>query len=558
MGVPNLMRTKEQEQKSKFKTEAELEAFNKKKKEIQNFLLEKTAKISEEQAAEIKSTYGVSEEIAKAILVFEAEYALSKGLVADYYLSELERLEQVNYKLPEIFTFQVRFSVEEGFWIKYLVVDFPKRLLSKMSKLLVLDHSIFGSKPGEKDDAALFLIEREYLSKEEVFPIISIWVEEHQRASYYDAAASIICSLRQEQMEEAPAFIEELMERLAKNLQEIKNILANLDRVGWVETAYNELELIMHQIANCQKDPTDMGRRLAAELIIENQLLEGYESGDWEAVIPRKELGGELITPTKTVIQEKKELALDKFSLSLHRILKQSEPRKRKMLGELVEQAFNEEIIKHREKPTIAAKKILTKVMEELNLDAHMKKMTAKDFEHQLMFKMGPNKDNAFQNKPIDERIRMVTKNFIMDLLMKNDFPSERIVKPKTRRDSAVKSTPDASAQTKTITQPLTEKEKTTLKEKIIDCSTEAELIGVIKNNYWEALFQNDDPVIAGGNVLKNMLSAVGVNLTKKEATNYIKQAIAKANISIDSSNQKEIDGAIWKAICKRLKETGI
>ncbi|MBD3191877.1 MAG: hypothetical protein GF308_14615 [Candidatus Heimdallarchaeota archaeon] len=552
------MKKKEQEQKRKFKTEAELDAFMKQKKELQNFLLDKTAKIQEERINELEKKFGVSEEIAKALLVFEAEYALPKELIVDYYLYELKRLEQVNYKLPEIFTFQVRFSIEEGFWIKYLVVDFPKRLLSKMSKLLVLDHSIFGSKPGEKDDAALFLIEREYLSKEEVYPIISLWMEDHQRANYYDAAASIICSMYQEPMEKAPELIKELMDRLAENLTEIKNILANLERVGWVETAYDELETLMEKIKSAQKDPRNIDLRLTAELIIENQLLEGYESGEWEAVIPSRELGGELTTPSKKVIQETKELALDKFSLSLHRILEQSNTQKKRMLGELVEQAFDEEVIKHREKPTIAAKKILTKVMEEINLGPSMRKKIAKDFDHHLMFKLGPNEENAFRNKPLDERIMTIAKNFITELLMKNDFPSQRIIEPKPRSTPPAKRTPDASAQIKPPDQTITGKEKTDLKEKIADCSTEAELLRVIKNEYWAALFKNDDPIIAGSNVLRNMLVTVGAQMTQEEATNYIKQVLTKANLTIGTANQKEVDETIWKAICKQLKETGI
>ncbi|MHA1188284.1 MAG: hypothetical protein ACTSSK_15705 [Candidatus Heimdallarchaeota archaeon] len=65
--------------------------------------------------------------------------------MADYFHYEMKRLKKVSFELPDIYSFRVRFSAEEGFWLKYITIDYPKILFHKLSKLSSLDRYNYNS-----------------------------------------------------------------------------------------------------------------------------------------------------------------------------------------------------------------------------------------------------------------------------------------------------------------------------------------------------------------------------------------------------------------------------
>ncbi|NHJ38642.1 MAG: hypothetical protein FK731_01320, partial [Asgard group archaeon] len=140
--------------------------FNKQKDYILDHLLERTAVVPNNAISEIASKYQINEEIAKIIFVLDFEYNINQDLSSNYYKYEIERLKKVNFQLPNVYSFLIRFAIEEGFWIKYLTIDLPNKMKNKISKLMTIDRSLFGDLEGSKEDSALYMIEREFLMDE--------------------------------------------------------------------------------------------------------------------------------------------------------------------------------------------------------------------------------------------------------------------------------------------------------------------------------------------------------------------------------------------------------
>ena len=94
-----------------------VEAFNKIKTTDQDRILERTAVVPDQEIKSIVKEFELQEQIAKAVFVLEFEYDIPRKLSANYFKNEINRLKEAKYELPDIYSFLIRFSMEEGFWI---------------------------------------------------------------------------------------------------------------------------------------------------------------------------------------------------------------------------------------------------------------------------------------------------------------------------------------------------------------------------------------------------------------------------------------------------------
>jgi len=333
-----------------------LEAFEKIKKTSQDLILERTSVVPDDTIKEIENEFGIPVEIAKVIFVLEFEYLIPRKLSANFFLYEIQRLNEVQFELPDIYSFKVRFSMEEGFWIKYLIVDLPKKMKQKMNKLAKFNQSLFGDLEGDKEDAALYIIERAYICSEIIRPIIHSWMSDHHRTSFSDCTGNFMCAMQQKAREKGSIMVNEYSKRLASQLDLIKDIITEIRPQGWILKAKEEYNKINEKLTLFLKDRTSLDWRIAAELILESMLmveLENYDVIDIERMVMEEKRETAANTVTDVINLKNDNFVTDNLSSILVNAANQSKEKQLLSIKDLIEEEYTNATIKNREKPAI-------------------------------------------------------------------------------------------------------------------------------------------------------------------------------------------------------------
>jgi hypothetical protein len=533
--------------------------FSEEKKTIQDHLLERTNVVSEEIVEQIVRETQLSNELAKIAQVLDFEYDLPKKLVTNYFQSELVRLQAANYDLPDIYSFRVRFAIEEGFWIKYLTIDFPQLLLQKMSKLQSLDRSLFGDMRGDKEDAPLYLLERVYLCNEYIRPVLHTWVKEHQRSNYYDAVSSFTVTALRKAYTKAEAIIEELLERLETNLESIATIINELKAAGWILKAKNELEELQKAIRQCKSDPRKMNWRVAAELVLENRIVLGYNQMEKQVLdMALKQKAGQKqqITKKQFLSHKKEQLITDKITLILSQIDPTADEKENKeIIKELVDELFTEGLKTLSEKPTVIALNVLTRFLKELAIERTHGLKLRKQFEQQVMYSLSAMGRKDFPTGTVEEKIEQQLQTMIVELIFEEEQPKKQLAiinRTKEQQQYDMQEQEQATVTTETSAE---EQYQTTSMNytKSIDELSDKELWIVIRDEYLKSLYDHTEELLAGAKVLKKFSLAQGLLLTDGDATAYLSMELQKQQINMQDANQEQIDKTICKIILQKI-----
>ncbi|MBN1329775.1 MAG: hypothetical protein JXA54_09905 [Candidatus Heimdallarchaeota archaeon] len=530
---------------------AAIDVFNTQKPAIQDHLLERTSVVVAETTKKIKDTFILPEEIAKVINVFNFEYNLPEQLTANYFLYEINRLKEVNFDLPDIYSFLIRFALEEGFWIKYLTIDFPLKMRQKISKLITLDRALFGDLAGSKEDSALYIMERTFLINEIIIPMIYAWIKDHHRSSFYDAASSIICSMRHKAMEKSDIILEELCNRLCANVDSITGIISELDANGWANKAISEFKKLQEMLENCKSNFLRIDIRVAAELILENRLVLEYESLDpTNTIIPKKRPSTQAeIKEEYNVGFEKKETDLikDKLDLILLKLEEVSEEQILPIIVDMVKESFDEGIKAQHQKPSIFAKDFLNIILEKLSINPTIAEKQAKKFENQLMYRLSTVGSKDYPNMSVDDKVIAFLQETINTI-----FKNRSVMQ--TKEAKITKQRSKHSEIKEDLSKEITVTEKVLLANQLRE-NTDKEIWLLIRDAYLKDLFDNTDELKAGSKVLRKMSLELGLLLTETEATSLIIKELDKLGLTVDGSNKEELDKNICKIIFAEIKE---
>lgn len=395
-----------------------VEAFNKIKTADQDRILERTVVVPDNEIKDIVKEFKLQDEIAKVVFVLEFEYDIPRKLSANYFKNEISRLKEAKYELPDIYSFLIRFSMEEGFWIKYVSNDFPKKLLKRVTKLITLDQSLFGDLAGEKEDSALYIIERAYITAEAIKPMLFSWVQDHKRANFYDAAVSIICYMRQKAREKGEVIIEELYNRFGANIDSIEFILSELESKGWANKAIQEYETIKKHLKISKKDRTQMNWRIASELILENRLIMEYEALDLKSNIEylMKFSNGEKKEGSSGVATKKDAIIDDKIALTITNVEGLSVDKVQTTIRELVRENFDIATKTHKQKPSYFAKEFYERILNEFGITQMNVAKLLKKFDVQLMYRLSPVGAKEYPGLSVDEKVLRLLEETIMDM----------------------------------------------------------------------------------------------------------------------------------------------
>ncbi|NHK31547.1 MAG: hypothetical protein FK730_09360 [Asgard group archaeon] len=528
-----------------------IELFNKQKEYILNHILERSAVVPEVTIKKIASTHQIYEEIAKVIFVLEFEYNISQELSSNYYKYEIARLNKVNFQLPEVYSFLIRFAIEEGFWIKYLTTDLPSKLKHKMSKLITIDRSLFGDLEGNKEDSALYMIERTFLINEIIRPMLKIWVKEHQRSTYYDAAISNICMMNKKAKEKGEIIITELSNRLQSNIESLKEIISELDSKGWAQKAIADFNELQNNLEKCFTKPTIMNWRIAAELILESLLIMEYDALELELDFSKNEKSAIKKEPAIKTNQgfeaKKNELIEDKITMTILKLDTLSHESQQEVIHELVMEEFNEATKYKRQKPTIFAKEFLTRILDELAIETKTSKKVMKKFDSALMYRLSPMGVKENPNLSVDEKVIQLLEETI------NENLSKRM---KLLEEISQEELPQKIFENEQTKAKLSEK----VSEKVDFANTlrevpDKELWIIIRDAYLKELFDSNEEKLAGAKVLKKFSLELGLLLTESESVNIITQELMKKGLTAVGSNKEELDKNICKIILNQIKE---
>ncbi|MGC9781472.1 MAG: hypothetical protein HZR80_19690 [Candidatus Heimdallarchaeota archaeon] len=530
-----------------------LEAFNKIKTSIQDRILERTSAVSEIGYKEIAKELKVPEEIAKVIYVLEYDYDVPRKLSADYFTFEEKRLKKTNYELPDIYSFCIRFAMEEGFWIKYIANDFSKKMLRKVAKLITLDRSLFGDLAGDMEDSALYIIERYYIINKTIKPVIVSWVKEHQSSSYYEAAKYIVSGMRHKSMKKAKVIIDELYNRLKANIDSLKFIILELETKGWANKAISEFKVIHQSLETCTNDKTQMNLRIASELILENRLIEEYESLDLKTEIDHpmtQMIDGKKVMGNVGFVAKKDEIITDKFTLIITNIEELSDEQAKPIIKELIDENFEVATKVNHQKPSIFAKEFFERMMIELGISSDKVSKFLKQFDVQLMNRLSPVGSKEFPNLSVDEKVLLLLEEKIMEIIQQ---------KAELRKETDLKKAESLPShpgiRNKVRAQEATEETvKPSLRSKIMD-SSEKDLWIMVRDEYLKELFDNPEELIAGAKVLKKYSLELGLLLTESEAKTTITQELKKNGLTPTDANKEELDLTICKIIFTQIKE---
>jgi hypothetical protein len=527
-----------------------VDAFNKTKTTDQDRILERTAVVPEKDVKEISKAFELQDEIAKVVLVLEFEYDIPRKLSANYFKYEINRLKEAKYDLPDIYSFLIRFSMEEGFWIKYLSNDLSKKLIKRVTKLITLDRSLFGDLAGEKEDAALYIIERSFITTEVIKPIIFSWLQDHNSASFYDATLSIISYMRQKALEKGQVTVDELCNRFSSNLDSIKFILSELENKGWANKAIHEYEEIQKQIYSCLNDKTKMNWRIASELILENRLIMEYEALDLKTSIdfPMKSS----ISDKKVGSEVKKESILDdKIALTITKVEGLAADKVQTTIKELVRENFDIATKTHKQKPSYFAKDFLERILNEFGITQMNVAKLMKKFDVQLMYRLSPMGAKEYPGLSVDEKVIRLLEETIMDIYTTQEDLRKEIGKI-IEKDASIVALVEKTLANENDSQKLTT--ELTLRQKLKE-STEKDLWILIRDEYLKELFNNPEELVAGAILLKKLSLELGLLLTESESTTLIIAELEKIGLRVTDDNKEDLDKNICKIIFARLKD---
>jgi hypothetical protein len=527
-----------------------IDKFNKQKTNTQDHILERTAVVPPEIIQEIISKYKLNEEIAKVVFVLDFEYKIPADLSINYYKYEMERLDQVNFPLPEIYSYLVRYAFEEGFWIKYLTTDFIRRIKHKLSKLLTLEQSLFGNLKGNPEDSALYIIERSYLVNEFINPILNAWMKDHQRSTNKDAAFSFICGINQKAMEKGQVITNELCNRLLANIESIKGILAALDKKAWAQKAIDEFNDVHDKLSDCISNNYDqINLRVVAELVLENCLVMEYEALNHKNLqtIKEKQILIENPSTTEIVSETKEDIVKDKATLVLLTIDNLEEEKQKEFIHDLVFEKYNEAMKSYHQKPMQFAKDFLNRLLlEEFSFSSSLVQKIIKKFDNQLIYRLSPVGSAKFPNLTIDEKVMQLLEDTIFDYLkQKNSLQDEAA--EKELLETPTKKIEATNINATTISNETKQLEIRELSDKDLGL--------LVRDEYLKELFNNNEEILAGAKVLKRYSLDLGLLLTENEAITLITEELEKRNIILKESNSEELDKTICIVIINQLKE---
>jgi hypothetical protein len=530
-----------------------VEAFNKIKANGQDRILERTAVVPDKDIKEIASKYELQEEIAKVIFVLEFEFDIPKELSANYFKFETNRLKEAKYELPDIYSFLIRFSMEEGFWIKYVSNDFPKKLLQRVTKLITLDRSLFGDLAGEKEDSALYIIERSYIVSEVIKPLLFSWLQDHNSANFCDAALSIICYMQQKAREKGEAIAEELCNRFEANMNSIGFILSELESKSWASKAVQEYTHVKKQIQHCKKDRSQMSWRLASELILEKRLVMEYEALDLKSGIdyPMKSSTGEKRKGSPSNIAKKEGIIDDKVALTITNVEGLSIDKVQTTIIELVRENFDNATKTHKQKPSYFAKEFLERILNEFGITQMNVAKLMKKFDVQLMYRMSPMGAKEYPGLSVDEKVIKLLEETIMDIYTTREDLRKEIGKI-IEKDPTIVARAEKALAKENDSQKLTT--ELTLRQKLKE-STEKDLWILIRDEYLKELFSNPEELIAGAKLMKKLSLELGLLLTESESTTLIIAELEKIGLKVTDDNKEDLDKNICKIIFARLKD---
>lgn len=532
---------------------AAIVSLNKTKTDIQDHILERTAVVPEETIQMLMMEFGIAEEFAKTIFVLEFEYNIDKRLSADYFHHEMKRLKKVSFELPDIYSFRVRFSAEEGFWLKYLSIDYPKILFHKLSKLTSLDRSLFGDLEGDKEDAALYIIERSFICQELIKPQLQFWVQEHHYSNYYDGTINFLSAVQQKSQEKGELLLTEMRNRFQGNLKAIKGLLDLLPKKGFIENALKEFSKLEKSLNDFAKDPTSLDLRLAAEIILENRLIMEYSSIDLMDLVERNPRAKAKMQEARSSVMafssKSDQIIKDKISMTMPKLVGLTTSQIKPLIRDLIQESFNDAIVKRREKPVNFAKNFLERIMIEIDINPPRVVKLMKKFDQDLMFRMSAAGKKEYSYLTVDEKIARILEEYVLEVvlnreeyyeevqkeLLKQQLSKPKILETNEPGDSEVQKPEDAAETIRTI--------------------DEKGLFYMIRDAYLKELFEQSDEVIAAGKVLKKMSIDLGLLMTDSEATSLITQELAAKNLSAEKSSKEEIDAGVCKIIFKQIKE---
>ena len=528
-------------------------SLNTTKTDIQDHILERTAVVPEETIQMLMMEFGLAEEFAKTIFVLEFEYSIDKKLSADYFHNEMKRLKKVSFELPDIYSFRVRFSADEGFWLKYLTINYPKILFHKLSKLSSLDRSLFGDLEGDKEDAALYIIERSFICQELIKPQLQFWVQEHYYSNYYDGTVNFLSAMQQKSQEKGDLLLTEMKNRFLGNLKAIKGILDLLPKKGFIENALKEFSLLEKSLNDFEKDPTSIDLRLAAEIILENRLVMEYSSMDLMDLIERNPRAKAKMQEARSSVMafssKSDQIVKDKISMTMPKLVGLTTSQIKPLIRDLIQESFNDAIVKRREKPVNFAKNFLERIMIEIDINPPRVVKLLKKFDQDLMFRMSAAGRKEFSYLTVDEKIARILEEYVLDVVLNREEYYEEVQKELLRQQLSkpkILETPEKGDSEIQKPEDVAETIRT------ID---EKGLFYMIRDAYLKELFEQSDEVIAAGKVLKKMSIDLGLLMTDSEATSLITQELAAKNLSVEKSSKEEIDAGVCKIVFKQIKE---
>ncbi|MFW9922919.1 MAG: hypothetical protein ACFFDW_06470 [Candidatus Thorarchaeota archaeon] len=528
-----------------------LEIFEKNKKSVQDHILERTSFVPREEIDSIVKQYKVSEELARAIFVLDFEYKIPRILSASFYQFELDRLIEMQYELPDIYSFRVRFSIEEGFWIKYLIVDFPKKVFLKLNKLIALDRSIFGDQAGEKDDSASYVLERAFICSETIKPVLYSWIKDHQRASFKTAATCFLCGIKQKNKGESEVILNEIAERFYSNIDILETILKGVAPQGWILRAKEEFEKVAIKVKHIRNKQEELDWRISAELILETILLLQYDSVELpEQDFRLKEKIKEKTQIVSVTIDSNKEnFVTDKISNVLTMIEDQSKENVKTHISQLIKELYDIATITNREKPAFFAKAFLERINDEYNIEENSARKFIKKFDSQLMFRLSPAGSKEYPGMGLDEKVINLTEEITLEIMQnKEKLRSNKIAEKSSKEKTA------ATSNTKDENELKIQVATPTLREKLVQ-SSDKELWLFIRDEYLKTLFNSASELDAGSKLLKKLSIELGLMLTQGESTSILEQELTKKEITMGDSNKEEIDTNICKVIFKQIKD---
>ncbi|MHA1155315.1 MAG: hypothetical protein ACTSQK_04330 [Candidatus Heimdallarchaeota archaeon] len=527
-----------------------LEAFEKNKKGIQDHIIERTAVVPDVTLAEIEKEFNISTELAKAIFVLEFEYHIPRKLSANCYKAEMKRLTDAQYELPDIYSFRVRYSMEEGFWIKYLVVDLPKKIEQKMGKLKHIYCSLFGDIAGDKEDAAVYIIERAFICSEIIKPIIHSWMKDHPRATYSDCVKTFLCKIQRKASEKCLPLVQEIGNRFHSQMESLRSILTEIRPQGWIMNAKEEYNKLSEKLMKYEKE-SYLDWRLTAEIILETMLLRNFDDKAMEESdfvvkeIPKQK---ENIV-TQMITTKKEKYITDDISAILTKLIELPDKDQKPLINEMIQENYDYATVKNREKPAIFSKIFLERIMTELSIRPNEITKITKKFDVQLMFRLSPTGGKEFPNLGIDDKITGLLEEFVVDILKRQN--ELKIISSDATSKENVELSLEESEKLSEEIRPI---KKKIMVSKIKE-SSEKELWLFIRDEYLKELFDSEKELIAGAKILKKYSLELGLLMTEGEAISYLTSELEKKGFSIDNSSTEDIDSNVCKIIFKQLKE---